>query len=30
LQFIWISSNKIHSKINIFHALALKLWNKLY
>jgi hypothetical protein len=30
LQFIWISSNKIQLKINIFHTLALKLWNKLY
>jgi len=25
LQFVWISSNKIHSKINIFHTLALKI-----
>ncbi len=24
LQFVWISNNKIHSKINIFHTLALK------
>jgi hypothetical protein len=24
-QFVWISSNKIHSKINIFHTLALKI-----
>jgi hypothetical protein len=24
LQFVWISSNKIHLKINIFHTLALK------
>jgi len=24
LQFVWISSNKIHPKINIFHTLALK------
>jgi hypothetical protein len=23
LQFVWISSNKIHSKINIFHTLVL-------
>jgi hypothetical protein len=25
LQFVWISRNKIHSKINIFHTLALKI-----
>jgi len=25
LQFVWISSNKIHPKINIFHSLALKI-----
>jgi len=25
LQFVWISSNKIHLKINIFHTLALKI-----
>ncbi len=24
-QFVWISSNKIHSKINIFHTLNLKI-----
>jgi len=24
LQFVWISSNKIYSKINIFHTLGLK------
>jgi hypothetical protein len=28
LQFVWISSNKIHSKINIFHTLALKIVKK--
>jgi len=28
LQFVWVFSNKIHSKINIFHTLAL--WSKLY
>jgi hypothetical protein len=25
LQFIWISSNKMHSKVNIFRTLALKI-----
>jgi hypothetical protein len=25
LEFVWISSNKIHSKINIFHTLVLKI-----
>jgi hypothetical protein len=25
LQFFWIPSNKIHSKINIFHTLPLKI-----
>jgi hypothetical protein len=25
LQFVWISSNKIKLKINIFHTLALKI-----
>jgi hypothetical protein len=25
LQFVWISNNKIHSKINNFHTLALKI-----
>jgi hypothetical protein len=25
LQFVWIFNNKIHSKINIFHTLALKI-----
>jgi hypothetical protein len=25
LQFFWISSNKIHSKTNIFHILPLKI-----
>jgi hypothetical protein len=25
LQFVWISSNKIHTKMNIFHTLALKI-----
>jgi hypothetical protein len=30
LQFIWISNNKIHSKINIVHTWALKIMNKLH
>jgi hypothetical protein len=25
LQFVWIPSNEIHSKVNLFHTLDLKI-----